>query len=324
MNLHHIEAILGIVRNGFSMSAAADALGRSQPTLSRQVQDIERELGVHIFERTRNKVAALTPKGDEILQIGQRIMRDIRNLAQLGDLDSTEVSGELRIATTHLHARYALPHVVKALATRYPTVTLTLQQGDPTQCCELVAAGDADIGISTVGRKISSEIVAIPTFMLPRCVIAPRDHPIAREKTLTLKKIAAYPIVAYSAPFTGRWIVEEAFARAKLRPRVVCSAIDADVSKTYVELGLGIAVLARVAFDPVRDTGLVALDASHLFAPSVLHLVFRKHSFLNRHARSFVSMFAPHIGEHFIRNSINGVEFDRTRAIKYTPIAHFG
>jgi len=324
MNLHHLEAVVGIVRNGFSMSVAADALGRSQPTLSRQVQDLERELGVHIFERTRNKIAALTPKGEEILQIGQRIMRDMRNLAQLGDLDSTEVSGELRIATTHLHARYALPRVVKELATRFPSVTLTLQQGDPTQCCELLAAGNADIGISTVGRKISSEIVAIPAFLLPRCVIAPRDHPITREKTLTLNKIAAYPIVAYSVPFTGRWIVEEAFARAKLRPRIVCSAIDADVSKTYVELGLGIAVLARVAFDPVRDTGLVALDAGHLFAPSVLHLVFRKHSFLNRHARSFVSMFAPHIGECFIRNSINGVEFDPTQMIKSTPTAKFG
>jgi LysR family cys regulon transcriptional activator len=323
MNPHHLEAVIAIVRNGFSMSAAAEALGRSQPTLSRQVQDLERELGVHIFERTRNKVAALTPKGEEILRIGHRIVRDMQNLVQLGELDSTEISGELRIATTHLHARYALPRVVKSLATRFPTVTLTLQQGDPTQCCELVASGDADIGISTVGRKLGSEVVAIPAFLLPRCVIAPRGHPIALEKTLTLKKIAAFPIVAYSAPFTGRWIVEEAFARAKLRPRIVCSAIDADVSKTYVELGLGIAVLARLAFDPLRDKGLVALDASHLFAPSVLHLVFRKHSFLNRHAQSFVSMFAPHIGEHFIRNSINGVEFDRTRAVKSTPVADF-
>lgn len=323
MNPHQLEAVIAIVRNGFSISAAAEALGRSQPTLSRQIQDLERELGVHVFERTRNKVAALTPKGQEILRIGHRIVREMQNLIQLGKLDSTEISSELRIATTHLHARYALPHVVKSLAARFPTVTLTLQQGDPTQCCELVASGEADIGISTVGRKISSEVVAIPAFLLPRCVIAPRGHPITLEKTLTLKKITAYPIVAYSAPFTGRWIVEEAFARAKLRPRIVCSAIDADVSKTYVELGLGIAVLARLAFDPVRDKGLVALDASHLFAPSVLHLVFRKHSFLNRYAQSFVSMFAPHIGEHFIRNSINGVEFDRTRAIKSTPTANF-
>lgn len=323
MNLQQIEAVCGIVRNGFNISAAAEALRRSQPTLSRQIQELERELGVRIFARTRNKVVALTPEGEEILRIGQRMLRDAKNLAQIGSFESADGGGELKIATTHLHARYSLPRVVKAFAARFAGVLLTLRQGDPIQCCELVAAGEADIGVTTVGEKTSGEIVAIPAFRLSRCIIAPRNHPIVREKTLTLKKLAEYPIVAYSTPFSGRWIVEEAFASAGLRPLIVCSAIDADVSKTYVELGMGIAVLARIAFDPARDRNLVALDAGHLFRPSILNLVFRKHGYLSRHAHEFVSLFAPHVGPDLIRRGINGAELDRARLSHEAPAAMF-
>jgi LysR family cys regulon transcriptional activator len=321
MNLQQIEAVCGVVRNDLNFSTAADALQRSQPTLSRQIQDLERELGVRIFTRTRNKVVGLTPEGEVVLRIGQRIVQDVRNLAQAGNSESAETPAELKIATTHLHARYSLPQVIKSFATRHPGVLLTLRQGDPIQCCELVAAGEADIGITTVGKKTAGEIVTIPAFRLARCVIAPRDHPIAREKTLTLRKLAQYPIVAYSAPFSGRWIVEEAFARAGLRPHVVCSAIDADVSKTYVELGMGIAVLARVAFEPARDRNLVAIPADHLFRPSIVNLVLRKHGHLSRHAREFLSMFAPHIGADLVRKSMDGTELDRGRLSQNAPLA---
>lgn len=323
MNLQQIEAVCEIVRNGFNISAAAKALRRSQPTLSRQIQNLERELGVRIFTRTRNRVVALTPDGKEILRIGQRMVQDTKNLAQVGNFESVDGSGELKIATTHLHARYSLPRTVKTFAARFPGVLLTLRQGDPIQCCELVAAGEADIGVTTVGEKSINEIVAIPAFKLSRCVIAPRNHPIAREKTLTLKKLNEYPIVAYSTPFSGRWIVEEAFAQAGLRPVIVCSAIDADVSKTYVELGMGIAVLARIAFDPARDRSLVALDASHLFRPSILNLVFRKHSHQTRHAHEFVSLFASHLGPDLIRRGVDGAALDRARLSQDAPVAIF-
>lgn len=323
MNLPQVEAVLGIVSNGFNMSRAAEALRRSQPTLSRQIKDLETELGIRIFARTRNKVVALTPMGEELVRIGQRILRDVGNLGQLGNLESSAETGELKIATTHLHARYSLPRVIKSFAARFPDVQLTLRQGDPIQCCELIARGEADIGVTTVGGEVGGDIVAIPAFQLSRCVIAPTDHPLGREKTLTLKKLAAYPIVAYSAQFTGRWIVEEAFARAGLRPRIVCSAIDADVSKTYVELGMGIAVLARIAFDPAHDRDLVPLDASHLFRPSILNLVFRKHGYLSRHANVLVSMFAPHIDQGLIRRGIEGAEVDRARLIRLAPVATF-
>lgn len=323
MNYQQIEAVCGIVRCGFNISAAAEALHRAQPTLSRQIQDLERELGVRIFTRTRNKVVALTPEGEVVLRIGQRIVRDVKNLAQVGNFESANGPAELKIATTHLHARYSLPHVIKAFATRHPGVLLTLRQGDPIQCCELVAAGEADIGVTTVGKRTVGEIVTIPAFRLARCVIAPRDHPIVREKKLTLRKLAEYPIVAYSAPFSGRWIVDEAFARAGLRPHVVCSAIDADVSKTYVELGMGIAVLARIAFEPARDQNLVAMAADHLFAPSILNLVLRKHGYLSRHAHEFLSMFAPHIDADLVRKGMDGAELDCGRLSQEAPLAKF-
>ncbi len=323
MNLQHVEAVCAIVRNEFSISAAAEALRRSQPTLSRQVQELERELGVRIFVRTRNRVVALTPKGEEVLRIGQRMLRDARNLTQLGDFEGEKGKGELRIATTHLHARYSLPRVMKLFSAHHAGVLLTLRQGDPIQCCGLVAAGEADIGVTTVGKKSVDEVVTIPAFKLSRCVIAPKSHPIVRERRLTLKKLAEYPIVAYSAPFSGRWIVEEAFARAGLKPLIVCSAIDADVSKTYVELGMGIAILARIAFDPERDRNLVVIEAGHLFRPSILNLVFRKHSYLTRHAHEFVSLFAPHVGADLIRDGMDGAELDRARLSEQAPVASF-
>lgn len=323
MNLQQIEAVCGIVRNGFNMSAAAGALRRSQPGLSRQIKELEHELGVRIFSRTRNKIVALTPQGEKILRIGQRIVRDVRNLHQLGSDETAEGGGELRIATTHVHARYSLPNVLKTFTRRFPEVLLTLRQGDPMQCCELVAAGEADIGITTVAEKAIDEIVSIPAFRLSRCVIAPRDHPIVREKTLTLKKLAEYPIIAYSSAFSGRWIVDEAFARAGLRPRVACSAIDADVCKTYVELGMGIAILARIAFDPARDRTLVAMDADHLFRAGVLNLVFRKHGYLTRHAGAFVTMFAPHVSAGLIERGMDGAEIDRARLGQKAPVARF-
>ena len=323
VNIAQMEAVCAIVRSNFNISAAAASLNRSQPTLSRQIQELERALGVRVFARTRNKVAALTPKGEEILRIGQRMVRDARNLAEVGRADTAAAGGELRIATTHLHARYALPQVMKTFAARFPGVMLTLRQGDPVGCCELVAAGDADLGITTVGEKISPELVTVPAYSLARCVIVQRGHPLAREKHLTLKKLAAFPLVAYSAPYSGRRIVDEAFARAGLRPRIVCSAIDADVCKTYVELGMGIAVLAGIAYDPARDRGLVALNTDHLFRPSIVNLVMRRHAYLNHHALAFIALFAPHVDAGLIRKGIDGGDIDRARLAREAPLATF-
>ena len=321
MNLHQIRALCAVVHNRFSISGAATALKRSQPQLSREIKELEFELGVRLFSRTRNKVIALTPQGEEVLQTFQRILSDIKKVHDISAEGAH--GGELRIATTHVHARYSLPKAISKFIVHFPNVTLTLRQGDPHQCCDLVVNGASDIGITTVAEKCSDELIAIPIYKLLRCVIAPKHHEVLSEKPLTIKKLSRYPIVAYSPTFSGRSIVEEGFARAGLQPNVVCSAIDADVSKTYVGLGMGIAILASIAFDQEHDHNLATVDVNHLFRPGVLNLVLRKHNYLSERAYSFITMFAPHISRDLITKALFGGEIDRVKLSQRAPVAKF-
>jgi len=233
------------------MSAAAEILNRSQSGLSRQVKELESELGVRIFARTKNNIVGLTPQGEEIFRIGQRILSDAENLRRVGSWTSTDTEVELRIATTHVHARYFLPHILKSFTERFPETLLTLQQRDPVDCCSALAAGDVDIALSTVDERLRHKIVAIPAYSLTSGVYVPKRHPLLREKGLTLKKLSEFPFIAYSPAFAMRMAIDDTFAKAGLRPRIVCTATDADVCKAYVEAGMGIAILAKLAFDPV-------------------------------------------------------------------------
>jgi len=321
MNLQQLEAVCGIARHGYNMTAAAEALGRTQSALSRQLKELESELGVQIFVRTRNKIVGLAPHGEQVMRVGQRVLKDLKALAQVAHEDSPEARGELRIATTHVHARYMLPATIKAFTKRYPGTVLTLEQCDPRQCRALIAAGDADVGVITMSQKPADPIVTIPAYRIPRCVIAPIGHPLSREPVLTLKKLAEYPLVAYPATFSGRIVVEDVFTRAGLTPRIVCSATDADVCKAYVEIGMGVAVLAKMAYDPVADKGLVAMDAAHLFPSAVLSLVFRKHDYLTRPLESFITLFAPHLRRDVVHRALRGLEIDRARLAQRAPAA---
>jgi len=310
-----MKAVCEIVRHHFSMSAAAVRLHRSQPALSRQISELEREMGVRIFSRTRNKIVSLTAEGQEVFAIGQRVILELDALRQVG---SGAGSAELRIATTHTHARYTLPRVIKSFTARAPDVLLNLQQGDPLRCCQLVAEGEVDMGITTEPDRLPRDIATIPVYKLSRCVLAPKGHPVSRGR-LTLPRIAQYPMVAYTRPPHGRWIFGEAFADAGLKPRIVLSAIDADVSKTYIALGMGIAVLASVSYDSTRDHGLVAVDADHLFRPGMLMLVFRRSAYVSRHTYAFLRDFAPHIEPEMIARCISGTTFDLHQLALSTP-----
>lgn len=321
MNLQQLQAICAIVRHRHNISAAAEALERSQSGLSRQVKELEIELGAQIFVRTRNKVIGLTPQGERILHIAQRVLQDLRALEQIGGEQSAEEGGELRIATTHVHARYLLPGAVKAFTRRFPRVAVTLQQTEPVQCRSLIATGEADMGIITMVQKPADPVVAIPAYQLPRCVVVPEGHPLVREQRPTLRKLAEYPLIAYPATFSGRTIVERAFTRAGLKPHIVCSATDADVCKAYVEVGMGIAVLATIAFDPAIDRGLVAIDAGHLFRPGILSIVLRKHGYLTRPLESFLAQFAPHISRELIVKAMDGADIDRVQLSARAPVA---
>ena len=293
MNLRQLRSLCEVVERGLKISEAAQAMFRSQPSVSRQIQELEAELGIAIFRRKRNRLLELTPQGREALVIARRILNDVDNLARLGEEYSRSRTGELTIATTHTQARYTLPDVVGRFQRAYPDVRLRLRQGTPAQCCELVQRRQADLAICTETSRDYDELLQIGCYRLNRSVVAPKRHPLLRVKPLTLEAIARYPVITYDEGFSGRAIVNQAFTERDLTPAVVLSAIDADVSKTYVEKGLGIAILATVAFDPKRDSALRRIDARHLFAPSRLNVVVRRDAYLRGFVLEFVRLFAP-------------------------------
>lgn len=321
MTLQQIEAICSIAQHRYNISAAANALHRSQSGLSRRIKELETELGTQIFRRTRNKVIGLTVEGERLLRVSQRILQDVKSLEQIATEGVGDEGGEIRVATSHIHARYLLPDIVKVLKQRFPRVTLTLQQCDPAQCRELIAAGEADVGISTITAKATDTIVAIPAYKLPRCVVVPKGHPLTREKNLTLKKLAQYPLISNPTAFIGRSILDHAFAREGLKPTIACSVTDADVCKTYVGIGMGIGVLATLAFDAQVDHGLVAIKVDHLLSPAILNVVLRRHHHLNRSLETFLSVFAPHLGRELLLKAIDGGGIEQARLSQRAPVA---
>lgn len=317
MHIFHLRAVCEVVRQGMKISAAAQALHKSQPGISRQVRELEDELGVRIFQRRKNKIEVLTPPGREILRVAERVLRDIDSLRSIGEEHSSQHAGDLTIATTHTQARYSLPSVVEAFTHRYPRVRLRLRQGTPAHCCEMVVAGEADIAIATEADRTFDALVSLPAYTVPRCVVARKGHPILKARSLTLQAIAKYPIITFDQQFSGGRSVDAAFAAAGIEPRVMMSAVDADVSKAYVERGLGIAILAHAAFDPVRDRLLRSRDADHLFQSSVLHVSVRRHAYLRGYLLAFVSAFAPHLTRDLLERAVEGAEIDRRELEKH-------
>lgn len=319
MNIHHLRAICEVVHQGMKISTAAARLHKSQPGISRQVRELEEELGVKIFQRKRNKIELLTPPGRQILRVAERVLRDIDNLRLIGNEYSKQDAGDLTVATTHTQARYSLPDVVQGFMTRFPKVRLTLRQGNPVQCCELVAAGGADIAISTEIPAVPDELVCLPAYRLTRCIVARCGHPVLRTRKLTLEALAKYPVITFDTAFSGRLVVNEAFSRANIVPRVLLSAVDADVSKAYVERGMGVAILASVAFDPAKDTGLALRDASHLFKSSFLNVSIRRNAYLRGYMTAFVCAFAPHFTPEFLERAVAGEDIDMTHLRRSAP-----
>jgi LysR family cys regulon transcriptional activator len=295
MKLQQLRYICEVARHNLNLSNAAEALFTSQPGISKQVRSLEEELGVDIFVRHGKRVVAVTEPGKAILEIAQRMLKDVENLKQVGEEFTEEDKGHLTIATTHTQARYALPHVIQRFTKRYPGVRLSLRQGSPTQISELVTSGEADIAIATEAIELYEDLVMLPCYEWNRCVLVPPGHPLLKAKKLTLEAIVSFPIITYDFAFTGRSRINQAFADKGLTPNVVLTAIDADVIKTYVELGLGIGIVAMMAYDPKRDTHLRAMDASHLFEPSTTRIGIRKNSYLRGYTYEFIEMFAPHL-----------------------------
>lgn len=306
MNLRQLVTLCEVVDHGLKLSAAAHSLHRSQPSITRQVQELEQELGVKVFLRKRNKILELTPQGREILASARRILKEVENIRSMSDEHAEAAHGEFTVATTHTQARYTLPRVIREFKGAYPNVQLALRQATPVQCCELVARGAVNIGICTEVRDELEDIVEIPCYRLNRSVVVPPGHPLLRVKPLTLEAIARYPIITYEGGFSARWVLDAAFSRKGLKPTVVLSAVDADVSKAYVEMGLGIAILATIAFDAQRDANLRVIDARHLFTPSTLRVVVRRNTYLRSYMVQFVRMFAPKLPRSAIEQALAG------------------
>jgi len=308
VKLQQLRYVVEIAKHGNHLSAAANALNTSQPGVSRQIQLLELELGFEIFQRTRNRIIGLTEPGEIVLSIAQRVATDIAALKTLKSDMYSGNRGMLTVGTTHTMARYVLPKVIKTFLTRYPDVKLVLKQGDPEEICELVDQGDADIAIGTETIREFPNLVKLSCFDLTRSIIARSGHPILREPQLTLEKIAQYPIITYDARYSGRWKVMKAFADAGLEPKIILSAIDADVSKTYVEMDLGIAILTSITYDKQRDIGIEARDASHLLPSSTIKIVLRQNTYLRPFLLDFIRSVAPNLTTTAVREAMRDAQ----------------
>ncbi|MEP7182219.1 MAG: HTH-type transcriptional regulator CysB [Betaproteobacteria bacterium] len=293
MKLQQLRYLCAIVDHGLNVSDAAEALLTSQPGISKQIRQLEDELGVRIFARHGKRLASMTPAGEAVLAIARRALKEIANLKHVGAEYRAEDEGTLSIATTHTQARYVLPRILRDFATRYPKVKLVLHQGNPVQVAEHTARGEVDVGIATEALASFRELVTLPCYQWNRCVLVPRGHPLAGVRPLTLTALARFPIVTYDFTFTGRSQINAAFDAEGLTPNVVLTALDADVIKTYVELGMGVGIVAQMAYDPVLDAALEQLDASHLFAPSTTRLALRRGVLLRGYVYDFIERFAP-------------------------------
>ena len=305
MKLHQLRYISEVVKQGLNISAAAEALHTSQPGVSKQIQLLEDELNLQIFERHGKRLTGVTEPGRNIVELAERVMRDMENIKKVGDEFSHEDVGTLTIATTHTQARYRLPAAVKAFMEKYPQVKLNIHQGNPTQVSEQVQSGEADIGIATEAISHYDKILCLPAYQWNRCVVVPQGHPLIKDVPLTLKKLTAYPLITYDFAFTGGSLVSRVFNQEGLEPNVVLTAIDADVIKTYVGLGLGVGLLANMAYDAERDANLVAIDAKHLFPDSTTFVGVRRDAYLRKFAYDFIQLLAPSFDRRAVTEALN-------------------
>jgi len=311
MKLQQLRCLTEVARRGLNVSEAAEALHTSQPGVSKQIRALEDELGVVVFVRHGKRLVSITEPGKAVVAIAERILAEARNLRRAGEEFANDQIGTLTIAATHTQARYALPKAIAAFKRRYPKVELLLHQGNPTQICEQLLAGEADLGVATEAIGNYAQLVSLPVYQWNRCVVVPPRHPLLKETPLSLEKLAQYPIVTYDLAFANRSLVEKAFESRGLKPHVVLTAQDADVIKTYVELGLGVGILAKMAFDAKRDSTLRAIDASHLFESSTTRLGIKRGAYLRRYAYDFIELFAPHLARSTVERAVRGEEGSR-------------
>lgn len=305
MNFQQLRSVRETARRGYNLTDVANALFTSQPGVSRQIRELEEELGVVIFERNGKRLTGMTEPGKGILKIIEKLLVEAENLRQASLDYAGQNSGTLTVAATHTQARYALPKVVQSFRNDFPDVRIALQQSSPEHIAEWVLSGKADIGIATEGLSQFPDLVSFPCYRWSHLIVVPDGHPLLERSPIRLEDLAAFPLITYDVGFTGRGHIDAAFAAAGVKTDIVLTAMDSDVIKQYVSLGLGVGIVASMAFDHGRDKGLRAVEASHLFAPNVTRLAVRRGAYLRAYAYRFISQFAPELTRAEIDQAIN-------------------
>ena len=295
MNFQQLRAVRETARCGFNLTEVAGVLHTSQPGISRQIRELEDELGIEIFVRAGKRLTGLTPPGESVLPIVERLLLDADNLRRVGQEFSAQTHGQLSIAATHSQARYALPTAVRDFRAAHPGVQLQLHQGSPEQIAQMLLTGTVDIGIASHLLAERPELVALPCYRWTHSIVVPEGHPLVADGEVTLERLAKYPIITYDIGLTGRWSIDAAFKRAGLRPDIVITAMDADIIKTYVDLGLGVGILASIAMDEDQPGRLRAVDARHLFSINTTSVAVRRGGLLRGYAYDFIQTFASHL-----------------------------
>ena len=307
MNFQQLRAVRETIRRDFNLTEVAKVLHTSQPAISRQIRELEEELGVDLFVRAGKRLTGVTEVGTVVVPIVENMLVDAENLKRAGADYADRASGRLSIATTHSQARYALPAVVRDFRQLYPQVTLSLHQGSPKQVAEMLLSGEADIGVATEALAHYEQLVALPCYRWTHSVVVPPGHELLNGNgPLTLQRLARHPIITYETGYTGRTHIDEAFGRAGLTPSIVLSAMDADVIKTYVELGMGVGIVASIAFDAERDRNLRAIDAGSLFEFNLTRLAIRRGTWLRGYVYAFIESFAPTLTRAEVMKALEG------------------
>ncbi|MFP5392244.1 MAG: CysB family HTH-type transcriptional regulator [Gammaproteobacteria bacterium] len=305
MNFQQLRSIREAARRNYNLTEVANALFTSQPGVSRQIRELEDELGVVIFERNGKRLTGLTDPGKGILKIIDRLLVEAENLQQASIEYAAQDSGTLTIAATHTQARYALPKVVQAFRQDFPNVRIALQQSSPEHIAEWVLSGKADMGIATEGLSQFPDLASFPCYRWSHLIVVPEGHALLGRGQIRLEDLAEWPLITYDVGFTGRGHIDAAFAQAGVKPDIVLTAMDSDVIKQYVTLGLGVGLVASMAFDHGRDRGLRAVEASHLFSPNVTRLAVRRGAYMRGYAYHFISQFAPELTRAEIERAVN-------------------
>ena len=306
MKLQQLRYLCEVASRGFSISDAATALHTSQPGVSKQIRLLEEELGVEMLVRSGKRVVDLTEPGRAIVKVAQRVLREAANLKRVAEDYHAEDTGTFTIATTHTQARYSLPNVIKQFSERYPKVKLTLHQGNPSQIASEVMSGRADLGIATESLSDVTELMSLPCYEWHHCLVTPLDHPLLNQGSISLFDIGRYPIITYDTAFAGRSKINRAFEQRGVAANIILSALDADVIKAYVALGLGIGIVAKMAFEPARDTELRMIEIDDLFPLNTTRIAFRRDGYLRRYVYDFIELFAPQLTRDAIERSRSG------------------